>query len=375
MPNYNPADIVTNLRRKMAGEEQLPIHPWYRGFRGTIEQIDKNSYSCGGLVEQLDDSTIEITELPIRVWTQSHKEMLEGMVAGSEKSPALIKDYKEYHTDTTVHFVVTLSEKGKDAVKREGLEKVFKMTAKINISNMVMFDPQGKIKKYTSPEEVVDDFYDVRLDYYHRRKAFVVNELTNQHDKLSNQARFIQMIIKKELVLNNRKKAAIVAELRDKDFRPFPKVAKAQVVGGGADEGVEEEEVEDAEGGLDSDYDYLLSMALSSLTSEKVDKLMKERDEKEDELTALLRLSATDLWSADLDEFSARWEVSRWPADRASTSPRVCFSVADASWCAHLQNFVENEGKAQAKGLREAKAKASGKGGKKAKALNSDSDS
>jgi DNA topoisomerase-2 len=236
--------------------------------------------------------------------------MLEAMVVGTDKSPALLKDYKEYHTDTTVHFVVTLTEKGKEAVKREGLEKVFKMTAKINTSNMVMFDPQGKIKKYATPEDVVDDFYDVRLDYYHRRKAFLVNELTNQHDKLSNQARFIQMIIKKELVLNNRKKAAIVAELREKEFRPFPKVAKAQVIGGGADEGVEEEEVEDAEGGLDSDYDYLLSMALSSLTAEKVDKLMKERDEKEDELTALLRLSATDLWSADLDVFSAQWEVS-----------------------------------------------------------------
>jgi pyruvate/2-oxoacid:ferredoxin oxidoreductase alpha subunit len=32
------------------------------------------------------------------------------------------------------------------------------------------------------------------------------------------------MIIKKELVLASRKKAEIVAELRKRDFRPFPKV-------------------------------------------------------------------------------------------------------------------------------------------------------
>jgi DNA topoisomerase-2 len=98
-------------------------------------------------------------------------------------------------------------------------------------------------------------------------QAFVVAELTNAHDKLSNQARFIQMIISKELVLNNRKRSAIVVELRAKNFRPFPKVQKAQVAGA-VDE---EEEVEDvdAEGGLDSDYDYLLGMALSSLTAEK----------------------------------------------------------------------------------------------------------
>lgn len=33
MPNYNPSDIVANLKRKMADEELEPMHPWYRGFR------------------------------------------------------------------------------------------------------------------------------------------------------------------------------------------------------------------------------------------------------------------------------------------------------------------------------------------------------
>lgn len=33
MPNYNPSDIVNNLRRKLRGEELEPMHPWYRGFR------------------------------------------------------------------------------------------------------------------------------------------------------------------------------------------------------------------------------------------------------------------------------------------------------------------------------------------------------
>lgn len=76
------------------------------------------------------------------------------------------------------------------------------------------------------------------------------------------------MIITRELVISNRKRSVIVADLRSKDFRPFPKVAKA-IVAGAVDEEEEEEDVE-AEGGLDSDYDYLLGMALSSLTAEKV---------------------------------------------------------------------------------------------------------
>lgn len=49
---------------------------------------------------------MEITELPIRTWTNSYKETLEGFLTGNEKVPAVITDYKDYNTDKTVKFVV-----------------------------------------------------------------------------------------------------------------------------------------------------------------------------------------------------------------------------------------------------------------------------
>ncbi|BGP57010.1 DNA topoisomerase 2 [Rhodotorula sphaerocarpa] len=311
IPNFNPSDIVANLRHKLAGEEMEPMHPWYRGFRGTIEKADKEGYKCSGLIQRVDDSTVEIAELPIRTWTQSYKEMLESWVAGTEKQPAWVKDYKEYHTDTTVHFIVTLTTAGKEAVEKDGLEKTFKIFGKVNTSNMVCFDPTGKIKKYATAEDIISDFYDIRLEYYHRRKKHLVSELELVYDRLSNQARFILMIIKKELILASRKKAEIVAELRKLDFRPFPKVQKALVAGdvdeADADDDIEEEDVK-AQAGSDSDYDYLLQMSLSSLTSEKVEKLLAERDAREHELEDLMGRSAQDLWRADLDAFSEQWE-------------------------------------------------------------------
>ncbi|GAA5863655.1 hypothetical protein JCM3774_001204 [Rhodotorula dairenensis] len=328
IPNFNPSDIVANLRRKLAGEEMEPMHPWYRGFRGTIEKADKDGYKCSGLIERLDDSTVEITELPIRTWTQNYKEMLESWVAGTEKQTAWVKDYKEYHTDTTVHFVVTLTTAGKEAIEKDGLEKVFKISGKVNTSNMVCFDPTGKIKKYATPEDIVSDFYDVRLDYYHRRKKHLVAELELVYDRLSNQARFILMIIKKELVLASRKKAEIVAELRKRDFRPFPKVQKAHVVGdvdeADADADEEEEDPQAAAGG-NSDYDYLLQMALSSLTTERVDKLVAERDARERELEELMGRTAQDLWRADLDAFSEQWEdlLAKDAADKARSAKKA----------------------------------------------------
>jgi DNA topoisomerase II len=90
-----------------------------------------------------------------------------------------------------------------------------------------------------------------------------------QFEKLSNQARFVKMIVNKELVVSNRKKADIVEELRQKKFRPFPKVAKVKSVGDTEDAEGADDDAEEATGAT-TDYDYLMSMAIWSLTKEKV---------------------------------------------------------------------------------------------------------
>ena len=38
----------------------------------------------------------------------------------------------------------------------------------------MLFDKDGLIKRYSSPEEILKDFYDLRLQYYNRRRAFLI---------------------------------------------------------------------------------------------------------------------------------------------------------------------------------------------------------
>jgi hypothetical protein len=71
------------------------------------------------------------------------------------------------------------------------------------------------------------------------------------------------MIISKELVVANKKKTALVAELRELKFTPFPKGKKAKEMG------ETEQVLEEEDEGMASDYDYLLGMAIWSLTAEK----------------------------------------------------------------------------------------------------------
>lgn len=50
--------------------------------------------------------------------------------------------------------------------------------------------------------------------------------------------------------------------------------------------------------------------------------MIAERDTKEDELTALLALSAPDLWARDLDNFDQEWSVRYSPCSLCALIPR-----------------------------------------------------
>ena len=75
----------------MRGEELAPLQPWYRGFTGKMEYLGKDRYKLTGIITKTSDTTVDITELPIKSWTQNYKEQLEEWLQGTEKQPAWIK--------------------------------------------------------------------------------------------------------------------------------------------------------------------------------------------------------------------------------------------------------------------------------------------
>ena len=79
IPQFNPREIVANLKRLMRGEALTPMLPWYKGFQGSIEKQGKG-YLVNGVCKLLSPTQLEITELPVGKWTRDYKNMLEEMV-------------------------------------------------------------------------------------------------------------------------------------------------------------------------------------------------------------------------------------------------------------------------------------------------------
>ena len=306
IPNYNPEEIVENLKRKMAGEDWLPMKPWFRGFKGEVTDMGSDRFKFSGIIKQTGDTEVEITELPVRMWTQDFKEKLEEIIK-AEKIPSFIKDIKDYNTHENVNFVIQMEEKHMKTAVEEGLEERFKLTKTMATTNLVAFDPEGRITKYAKVEDILEEFYRWRLQMYAKRKEWLLADMNKVLKRLTNQARFVQMIIDGKLVISKKKKAVLIAELKKLGFDGFPKVQDAAKQGEDApvveeEDDAEEEAVTDA-----SSYDYLLGMALWSLTQERVERLRRQIGDKEDEITALTKRTKEELWKADLEDFITEW--------------------------------------------------------------------
>ncbi|XP_061348809.1 DNA topoisomerase 2-like [Gastrolobium bilobum] len=322
IPNYNPREIIANVRRLLNGETMMPMDPWYRGYKGTIEKSAKEGgYVVNGIIVEGDEQTFRITELPIRKWTQDFKQFLESLTEGTPnvKDP-LIEDFRQNGDDATVDIEVRLKLDKMAMVMQEGLLKKFKLTSTISTNNMHLFDAEGKIKKYDNPEQILEEFFPLRLQYYERRKKLILDNLERLLLVLDNKVRFILGVVNGEIIVSNRKKADLLMELQQKGFTPMPRKGKfvEPQVAGATDDNSEEQEDDNAreqetgsepvivEGARRGDYEYLLSMSIGTLTIESVQKLLAEKDEKEKEFEILKATPSKSMWIKDLDELEKK---------------------------------------------------------------------
>lgn len=323
VPNYNPLDLCANIRRLLRDEPCVPMMPWYRGFEGTIERASGKSKEHGesfvitGKVREIDENTVEITELPLRKWTQDYKEWLGAVTIGAvaEKDQKkgekpFISEYKEYHTDESVRFVVTLPADKMRECHAMGLEKAFKLSSTLSTTNMHLFDADGHIRRYESPEAVLEEFFQLRLAYYESRKGAMADSLKADLARLDSKVRFILAVVQGDLVIANRKKAELIAELESCGYEKMTKSGKgAKAAPAESTDSSEDGDEASASGAGGLSYDYLLSMPLWCLTMERVATLISERDGKQGELEELMRTTPSQMWETDLDAFEAALEV------------------------------------------------------------------
>jgi DNA topoisomerase-2 len=139
VPNYNPLDIIRNIKAKLNGKAQTPMTPYYRNFKGSIEIVDaaKGKFNSVGVANWVANSqVIQITELPVGIWTQNYKTSVLEKLANID---GVIRQVNELHTDENVNFRVALTSQGVEEAKKVGLLNLLKLTHKHSVNLILMF--------------------------------------------------------------------------------------------------------------------------------------------------------------------------------------------------------------------------------------------
>ena len=294
---HNPLQVIDYIRAMLLKKPEAEwgaIEPYYRGFKGNITAIPSTTTANKFLIRGLhqvdaDKKQVRVTELPIGYWTEDFKKHLEALIETNA-----IKDYVDMSTDTVVDFTVTFPATSNALMDSTtvvdhgcctAVEKLLKLYTTESTSNMHLFDSHDQLKKFSNVYDIVREYYATRLVLYGKRKAHQLAAMASELRLLSNKARYIQELLDGSIDLRRKRSEELVAMLKVKGYDAISQGDRS-------------------EGG---DYKYLLKLPMDSVSEENVQKLLKEKEQKESQHATLEGTSIEQLWLGDLAELRAEY--------------------------------------------------------------------
>lgn len=284
---YNPLQIIDYLQNKLRHiEDDIDFIPYYEGFKGQVTKIANDKFLIKGIYEKVGIDKIRVTELPIGYWTEDFKELLEHWINPGEdkdknKIPPIIKDYEDMSKDTNVDFTITFIkgklddlEKSKCDNGSNGVEKMLKLFTTNTTTNMHLFDSNDTLQKFENISSIIDSYYVVRLKLYQTRKDYMIDSLERELMMLTNKGKYIKENLDGTIDLRKKKKEQVIEMLCSKGYNIMND---------------------------DTNYHYLTKMPMDSVTEENVEKINKERCDKEIELESVKATGINKMWLNELE--------------------------------------------------------------------------
>jgi DNA topoisomerase-2 len=267
--NRNPIDLIECCLKELSGRRYEDPKPWIRGFNGECvpNPDSNNSWIFKGIYNIKNTSTIEISEIPPSQTYEKYDNHLNKL-----EDDRRIASY-ENDCKSDINYTVKITRSSlSDLQKRDRLAGFLKMEEKQS-ENFTVLDEEGKLVIFNSATEIIKYFVKFRLEYYQKRKDYLIGVLKNELMVLSNKARFIKMIIDGKLKINNVPKKTIIEILEKERFDL-----------------------------VNDSYNYLLSLPIHTLTKERYEELLSQESDKKKELEKVKKSDPKDMYKKDLQD-------------------------------------------------------------------------
>ena len=284
IPCYNPLDLIACVKLWLENDGEvfledpdnegqvldiLPdIQPWYRDFTGTIERDSETRYITYGVINREKTNKVVITELPVGMWTDKFKEMCEECVEKKE-----ISSMKNYSTPKKPHFILTESDDGFSCNLT-----TLKLYTYLSTSNMVLFNDEQQLKKFNKVSEIINTFCRVRLNFYGKRKQYMLKAMGRELRIYENKVRFIGAVISKTIDIMNNEEDVVINQLESENF--------------------------DKE---NDSYDYLLKLQIRSFTGNKIRELTNQINTLLEKITLVNETTEKQMWLNEIEEFAEEY--------------------------------------------------------------------
>ena len=270
--NRNPKDVVDACISTLNDKRLKVLAPWIEEFNGTFTRDLENpkTWKIKGKHQVINTTTVKITAIPPNYTYERYEEILNLLM---EKG--VITSYDDNSSETIEYILKFRRSVLNDLVSKGKLDNVLRLNTQ-ETENLTTIDENGELKIFNKAEDIVKHFVEVRLKWYQIRKDYLIDKTEKQLSLVTNKARFIKDIIDGKLKINNVPKEKIVTYLKTNSYDT-----------------------------VHGSYDYLLLMAIHSLTKERYEKLLLE---KESYIIALKTLKATDpkeMYLTDLKKLKA----------------------------------------------------------------------
>lgn len=235
--------------------------PTFLGWSGEVVQVEEGKFEIHGVIEVVNTTTLRVTELPVGYGVDKFKAILVDLMDKNK-----IKDYDNNSTEEAFEFEIKVPRETARLETSE-LKKLFKLISRQG-ENVTMWDGEDSLKKYENVFEALREFVDVRLEAYEERRVTQIKILQDENDFLENKKLFI-------LEWNN---LANPGKMKTADIEDHMQR-----------KGVNPEYIQ-----------RLMSLRISSLTSELIKELEDAIKQKKSEIRSLESTTATDMYKAEL---------------------------------------------------------------------------
>ena len=261
--SYNPAQVRDACLATLNGKrlKSGTLTPWFNGFTGTVERnTDTGQVIITGKLEVVNSTTIKVTELPIGTYLDQYKDRLHKL-----EDQEFIKDYEDRSTEDGFEFIVQVP-RSTTAISIEELYKKFGLISR-DTENFTVWDVDGVLKRFESPESIIEAFVPWRLEMMEKRRQYLIADLEEQVRFANEVIRFIRFYLANVKVFRDTSKKELIEILLENKF---------------------------------VDYERLLAMQIWSLTKDRIAELEKKLNDLKSELAKVKADTAADMYKREL---------------------------------------------------------------------------